>query len=119
MLAQLLGLGVRVPTDDFVIGRSSLGSLQKFSFDRIKIDGFPVCGPEAGRSNGAITSVRASLGMRTTTQGVETLEPRDRMRLEGCTEVQVFLTGRSLPAEVATALLCPVSSREPPTSDGE
>ncbi len=123
VLGGLRALGVRVSMDDFGTGYSSLGSLQKFSFDRIKIDESFVRGPEAGQSNRAIvraiTSLGASLGMRTTAEGVETVEQFDRMRLEGCTEVQGLLTGSPLPAEAATALLRSAPLGDASPSNGE
>jgi EAL domain-containing protein (putative c-di-GMP-specific phosphodiesterase class I) len=39
----------------------------------------------------AVTSLGASLGMSTTAEGVETTEQLERLRLEGCAEIQGFL----------------------------
>jgi EAL domain-containing protein (putative c-di-GMP-specific phosphodiesterase class I) len=55
----------------------------------------------------AIARLGASLGMRTTAEGVETATQLDAIRAEGCTEVQGYLTGRPMPAAQAAALLSP------------
>ena len=60
---------------------------------------------ECGAIVRAIARLGASLGMRTTAEGVETAEQLDAIRAEGCTEVQGYLTGRPMPAEQAAALL--------------
>ena len=102
-------LGVRVSMDDFGTGYSSLSYLRKFPFDKIKIDQSFVRGlgisSDCDAILRAVASLGASLGMRTTAEGVETAEQLDRIRSEGCTEVQGYLTGRPLSAsDVATLL---------------
>jgi diguanylate cyclase (GGDEF)-like protein len=102
-------LGVRVSMDDFGTGYSSLSYLRKFPFDKIKIDQSFVKG--LGSSSDcdailrAVANLGASLGMRTTAEGVETSDQLARIRAEGCTEVQGYLTGRPLSADDVTALL--------------
>ena len=85
--------------------------LQKFPFDKIKIDKSFVRGMEGNAECGAIVRaiarLGASLGMRTTAEGVETATQLDAIRAEGCTEVQGYLTGRPMPAAQAAALLSP------------
>ncbi|MDX7952934.1 EAL domain-containing protein [Lichenihabitans sp. Uapishka_5] len=102
-------IGVRVSMDDFGTGYSSLSYLRRFPFDKIKIDQSFVRGLGDGRDCEAIVravaSLGASLGMRTTAEGVETPEQLARVRAEGCTEVQGYLTGRPLTAADATTLL--------------
>ena len=108
-LHGLRQLGVRISMDDFGTGYSSLSYLQKFPFDKIKIDQSFVRGmagnPECGAIVRAIARLGASLGMRTTAEGVETADQLDAIRSEGCTEVQGYLTGRPMPADQAAALL--------------
>src|SRR5258707_7929800 len=78
--------------DDFGTGYSSLGYLQKFPFDKIKIDrSFVHNMTEREDSLAIVRAVAAmgtSLGMMTTAEGVETAEQFDRLKSEGCTEVQ-------------------------------
>ncbi len=101
-LYQLRGLGVRVAMDDFGTGYSSLSYLQKFPFDRIKIDRSFVkdVAADAGSLNiiRAVTAMAKGLGMATTAEGVETREQLDAVRSEGCTEMQGFLFSQPLPA---------------------
>jgi diguanylate cyclase (GGDEF)-like protein len=100
-LYELRKLGVRIAMDDFGTGYSSLGYLQKFPFDRIKIDRSFI--KEVVASAGALNIVRAvtalahGLGMATTAEGVETQEQLDSIKSEGCTEMQGFLFSRPRP----------------------
>ncbi|WP_428483614.1 putative bifunctional diguanylate cyclase/phosphodiesterase [Rhodopila sp.] len=114
VLHELKALGIRISMDDFGTGYSSLSYLQKFPFDKIKIDQSFVRGADHSAGSGAIVravaALGASLGMTTTAEGVETKEQLDRVRAEGCTSVQGYLTGRPIPAADAAALMrLPVS----------
>jgi diguanylate cyclase (GGDEF)-like protein len=101
-LYQLRELGVRIAMDDFGTGYSSLSYLQRFPFDKIKIDRSFIKGMADGV--GSLNIVRAvaalanGLGMTTTAEGVETQEQRDAVESEGCTEMQGFLFSKPLPA---------------------
>ena len=53
----------------------------------------------------AVAAMGASLGMMTTAEGVETIEQFDRLRAEGCTEVQGYLFSPPLPASKVAELL--------------
>jgi EAL domain-containing protein (putative c-di-GMP-specific phosphodiesterase class I) len=100
MLHQLRELGVRIAMDDFGTGYSSLSYLQRFPFDKIKIDRSFINGmAEGASSRGIIRAVAAlanGLGMTTTAEGVETQQQRDAVTLEGCTEMQGFLFSKPL-----------------------
>jgi diguanylate cyclase (GGDEF)-like protein len=95
VLSQLHDLGVRLALDDFGTGYSSLSNLRKFPFDKIKIDRSFVSDLSEANVD-AIAVVRSvaqlgvSLGMATTAEGVETKEQFDRVRSEGCTEMQGY-----------------------------
>jgi len=108
-LASLRGLGVKISMDDFGTGYSSLSYLQKFPFDKIKIDRSFVQAASAGGEGEAIlkaiSGLGTSLGMAITAEGVETEEQLERMRLERCTHVQGFLTGRPMSAADVGVLL--------------
>jgi diguanylate cyclase (GGDEF)-like protein len=101
VLHQLRELGVRIAMDDFGTGYSSLGYLQRFPFDRIKIDRRFV--KDINRDGNSLAIIRAvtglcdSLGIATTAEGVETRDQLERVRAEGCTEVQGFLLARPMP----------------------
>ena len=101
-LRQLKELGVHIAMDDFGTGYSSLGYLQKFPFDKIKIDRSFVSALETRTDADAI--VRAvvglghSLGMRTCAEGVETDAQLAFLKRERCDEVQGYYFGKPMPA---------------------
>lgn len=108
-LAQLNALGVRISMDDFGTGYSSLSYLQRFPFDKIKIDASFI--HSLGQGEEGIAIVRAiaglgkSLGITTTAEGVETEEQLESILAEGCDEVQGYYFSAPRPAkEVATFL---------------
>jgi EAL domain-containing protein (putative c-di-GMP-specific phosphodiesterase class I) len=109
ILDELHKLGVRISMDDFGTGYSSLAYLQKFPFDKIKIDRSFVNDlaerAEALAIVRAVTSLGSSLGMKTTAEGVETEEQLKKLREEGCTEVQGYLFSKAVPAAQAAQLL--------------
>jgi EAL domain-containing protein (putative c-di-GMP-specific phosphodiesterase class I) len=107
-LNQLRELGVRTALDDFGTGYSSLSYLQRFPFDKIKIDRCFVSGiADADGSSivQAVVTIAASRSMTTTAEGVETEIQRDRLRELGCTEMQGFLFSPPLPAKDLRKLL--------------
>ncbi|MDB5505875.1 MAG: hypothetical protein JWR75_513 [Devosia sp.] len=109
ILHQLKALGVKIALDDFGTGFSSLSYLQRFPFDKLKIDRSFING--TGGANKATKIVEAvvqlghSLGMRVTAEGIETGEQLERMRDKGCDQVQGFLFSRSVPAREVGALI--------------
>ncbi len=94
-LHELKSLGCRISMDDFGTGYSSLNYVQKFPFDRIKIDQCFVRNmSEEDRSNAivrAVTGLGASFGMKITAEGVETRAQLKQLQIEGCNEVQGYL----------------------------
>jgi diguanylate cyclase (GGDEF)-like protein/PAS domain S-box-containing protein len=101
-LSQLKDLGVHIAMDDFGTGYSSLGYLQKFPFDKIKIDRSFVSALET-RSDAdvivrAVVGLGHSLGMRTCAEGVETDAQLAFLKREGCDEVQGYYFGKPMPA---------------------
>jgi len=108
-LGQLKNLGVAIAMDDFGTGYSSLSSLHRFSFDKIKIDRSFI--GDLSEGSGAIAIVRAvtslasSLGMVVTAEGVETQAQLDRLRAEGCDEVQGYLFSPPRPASEIAQML--------------
>ncbi|WP_375409831.1 EAL domain-containing protein [uncultured Methylobacterium sp.] len=108
-LNRLRALGIRISMDDFGTGYSSISYLQKFPFDKIKIDRAFVSGlgedADCTAIVRAVASLGASLGIKTTAEGVETPEQLAAIRAEGCSETQGFLTGRPMTGAAAAALL--------------
>jgi diguanylate cyclase (GGDEF)-like protein len=108
-LHQLRGLGVRISMDDFGTGYSSLSYLRSFPFDKIKIDQSFVRDlidrPDSIAIIRAVAGLGQSFGMTTTAEGVETQEQLDKMRAEGCDEVQGYFFSRPVPASEIAQLL--------------
>ncbi|HST76790.1 MAG TPA: EAL domain-containing protein [Acetobacteraceae bacterium] len=108
-LHALRALGVRISMDDFGTGYSSLSYLRSFPFDKIKIDQSFIrdlaTTDDAEAIVRAIIGLGASLGMRTTAEGVETDEQLAWLRGEDCTEVQGYLFSPSVPAAELPALI--------------
>ena len=94
-LERLRALGVRLALDDFGTGYASLGYLQKFRFDKVKIDRSFVC--NLGVDDKAVAIVRAviglcdALGMSTIAEGVENADQIAMLWAQGCREAQGFL----------------------------
>ena len=108
-LHQLRNMGVRISMDDFGTGYSSLSYLRSFPFDKIKIDQSFIR-DLATRDDSAVivravTTIGNSLGISTTAEGVEDISQLERLRDEGCTEVQGFFLGRPLPIKETIELL--------------
>lgn len=102
-LEALKALGVRLALDDFGTGYSSLTYLQRFKFDKLKIDkGFvePLArDTESQAVVQAIVALGRALNMTLLAEGVETEEQRVLLRLAGCDEMQGFLFARPGPPE--------------------
>ena len=121
-LRQIQDLGVRISMDDFGTGYSSLSYLRKFPFDKIKIDQSFVRDLSERADSAAIVkavaTMSASLGMDTTAEGVETLEQLERVRLEGCTEVQGYFYSKPRPAREVPDLIASLSGAAPDRAAG-
>jgi diguanylate cyclase (GGDEF)-like protein len=101
MLQQLRALGVRIVLDDFGTGYSSLSYLQRFPFDKIKIDRCFVKDIERPCGSAyivrAVVNIAAARQMTTTAEGVETQMQLDKLRELGCTEMQGYLFSPAVP----------------------
>jgi diguanylate cyclase (GGDEF)-like protein len=115
-LHQLRELGVRICMDDFGTGYSSLSYLQSFPFDKIKIDRSFINSLSDAEQSGAILRAVAGLGsslsIATTAEGVENRGQLDRIRAEGCTEVQGFYFSPARPAAELPDLISALASRK-------
>jgi predicted signal transduction protein with EAL and GGDEF domain len=101
-IQELHGLGVRIALDDFGAGYSNLGYLQRFPFQKLKIDKSLV-DPLGTSQNGAAVVQAAvalgrALGLSITAEGVETEQQRVLLRLAGCDEMQGYLFSKPIPA---------------------
>ena len=115
-LRQLHKLGVRVALDDFGTGYSSLSFLQKFPFDKIKIDCSFIrelmsTNKEERVVARAVVRFAASLGRTATAEGVETKKQLRFLRAEGCSEMQGYYFSRPLRAEDFSQMLLTQSKK--------
>jgi len=107
----LKAAGVHISLDDFGTGYSSLSYLQRFPFDKIKIDRSFVW--EMERSSDSMAIVRAvialghSLRITVTAEGVETPAQLALLQSERCDQVQGFLLGRPASSSDINTLLAP------------
>jgi diguanylate cyclase (GGDEF)-like protein len=119
-LRQLRALGVHVALDDFGTGYSSLAHLRTFPFDKIKIDGTFVRDAVDRPTCAAVVRALVDLGNRldltTVAEGVETAAQLDRVRDEGCVEVQGFFCGRPEPTTTDAPLIDALGSPVDPGS---
>jgi diguanylate cyclase len=99
-IARLRALGIGLALDDFGTGFSTMSTLVRFSFDKLKIDSSFVKESVHGRESAAvvrgIVALAREIGMPTTAEGIETQEQLDFVRVCGCTHAQGFLLGRPL-----------------------
>ena len=103
-LSVLRAKGVGFALDDFGAGWSSLSTLRKFKFDRLKIDKSFIWQIESDPRSVAIVravlGLAKSLGVPVTAEGIEDQAQLLALRNMGCTEVQGFHLGR--PSSVAS-----------------
>ncbi|MGL5164557.1 MAG: EAL domain-containing protein [Afipia sp.] len=124
-LGQLHELGVRIALDDFGTGYSSLSFLQKFQFDKIKIDRSFVnellgAKEESRLIARAVVRFAVSLGKTTTAEGVETQEQLDILREEACTEMQGYYFSRpKCSSEIARMLQAKAAPAAPSDRNAE
>lgn len=105
VFSLLKNLGVSVSIDDFGSGYSALSYLNKYPFDRIKLDKSLIDNISSYNSSGAnvvkaAITMAHSFGIQTIAEGVETQEQLEILKELGCNEVQGYLFGRPVPADV-------------------
>ncbi|ASL46962.1 Cyclic di-GMP phosphodiesterase Gmr [Burkholderia sp. AD24] len=97
-VARLRALGIGLALDDFGTGFSTMSTLVRFSFDKLKIDSSFVKESVHRRESAAvvrgIVALAREIGIPTTAEGIETQEQLDFVRVCGCTHAQGFLLGR-------------------------
>ena len=101
LLLKKLGIGLSL--DDFGTGFSSLRYLQKFPFDKLKIDRSFVRDINKDVKDAAIIraaiSMGRTMGLRINAEGVETEDQMDQLSAMGCDEIQGFFYSRPVPAK--------------------
>lgn len=108
-LADLRALGMRIAIDDFGTGFSSLGYLQRFPVDGLKIakefvDDM-VFNARNARLVEGIVHLGTALDLSTLAEGIETDEQRRRLLATGCVLGQGYLFARPAPADQVPAML--------------
>ncbi len=121
ILHQLRAIGVRIALDDFGTGYSSLSYLQRFPFDKIKIDRCFITDIARSRrarpaSCEAVVNIAAARHMTTTAEGVETEQQREMLRALGCSEMQGYLF--SAPKRAADVKQLLLAHRQGPEAAG-
>lgn len=98
ILQQIRAMGVTIALDDFGTGYSSLDTLQRYPFDKIKLDRSFISelehSQEATAIVRAIVALGKSLDIAVLAEGIETAGQLDLLKREGCNEAQGFYLGR-------------------------
>jgi len=99
--SELRGMGVLMALDDFGTGYSSLSYLQRFNFDKVKIDRSFVSGMAEVPANlaivRAIIGIGNDLGIEIVAEGVETEIQARTLIQEGCPLLQGYFYGKPKP----------------------
>jgi diguanylate cyclase (GGDEF)-like protein len=107
VLRDLKRLGVRIVLDDFGSGFSSVGALQRFPIDAVKIDRdvvADVAAPEGEMVVRGLLGLAQGLGLAAVAEGVETDEQRRALQRLGCPLAQGFHFAPPLSAPEAERL---------------
>ncbi|HEV7801707.1 MAG TPA: EAL domain-containing protein [Burkholderiales bacterium] len=109
LLAQIKDLGAQIVIDDFGTGHSSLGCLNRFPIDAVKIDRSLVA-QLPGRTDAvgltrAVIAMAHSLKLKVIGEGVETRQQWDFLREHGCDAAQGNYFCAPASAEAITAML--------------
>ena len=106
-LRELKRIGVKLAIDDFGAGFSNLSYLQRFPFDRLKIDQSFVRGIENMPANKsivqAIVTLARSLSLEVVAEGVETAAEYAQASACACDEIQGYFHARPMPAATMLA----------------
>ncbi len=109
ILSELDDLGVDLSTDDFGTGYSSLSYLQRFPFERLKIDRSFINIMDDDEKSEAIVKTILMLGenlnIQVVAEGIETVGQLENLRLLGCTLGQGYLFSRPIDRETADQFL--------------
>lgn len=117
VLSVLNSFGISLSTDDFGTGYSSLSYLQRFPFDRLKIDRSFVDKMSEGEKSIAIVKTILMLGenlnIEVVAEGIETEEQLSTLRSLGCRLGQGYLFSRPVEASAIEEMLREVTNDSP------
>jgi EAL domain-containing protein (putative c-di-GMP-specific phosphodiesterase class I)/HPt (histidine-containing phosphotransfer) domain-containing protein len=123
LFAQIKSMGCKLALDDFGVGYSSLTSLHRFPFDKIKIDREfvtsldldPKTSREALAIIQAVSSIGRALGREVVAEGVETATQHAVLKAAGVHTLQGYLFGKPMVASEFVRLLTPASTSATPS----
>ena len=102
LLTKLRALGIQILLDDFGVGYSALSYLERFHFDKVKIDRSFIAkistSPAAKAVIEAVVSLCRALGMGIVAEGVESEGQMKLLTELGCTHLQGYFFSRPVPA---------------------
>lgn len=108
-LRMLKEYGIKISLDDFGTGYSSLSYLKGLPIDTLKIDKSFIDTVIQDECTQVITesiiSMVKKLGFETVAEGVETEEQYEYLKKIECDNIQGFLLGKPMPADVIVGLL--------------
>ncbi|MGO9901708.1 MAG: EAL domain-containing protein [Solirubrobacteraceae bacterium] len=108
IVSQLRALGVLLALDDFGSGYSSLGSLQRFPFDLLKLDRTLIDSltePNGAAVVQAAVELGRALGVEVVAEGIETKTQLAILRQVRCPHGQGYLFAKPLPLPDAQSLI--------------
>jgi diguanylate cyclase (GGDEF)-like protein len=109
VLSDLDSLGVALSTDDFGTGYSSLSYLQRFPFERLKIDrSFIKIMDDDDKSRAIVKTILMlgdNLGIEVVAEGIENVSQLENLRSLGCKSGQGYLFSRPIDGETAERFL--------------
>ncbi len=113
-LEALKALNTNLAMDDFGTGYSNLAYLQQLPIDVLKIDRSFITDMLIDKDKRAIVrtilSLARALGMKTTAEGIETIETSSVLRRLGCSIGQGYYFARPLDSEAAYSFLASKSA---------
>ena len=113
-MEQLHGLGVSFALDDFGVGFSSLASLRRFPFNKIKIDQSFVSNVNSATEATivhAVVSIGRALGLKVVAEGVENVEQQRFVATAGVYALQGYLFARPMKSADVEAFVKDFDSR--------
>ena len=113
-MEQLHRRGVSFALDDFGIGFSSLASLRRFPFDKIKIDRSFVSNVGSAVDATivhAVVSIGRALGLKVVAEGVETVEQQKFVATAGVHALQGYLFARPMKSTDVAAFVAEFEHR--------
>ncbi|RLA81334.1 MAG: diguanylate cyclase [Epsilonproteobacteria bacterium] len=109
ILNKISNIGIGLAVDDFGTGYSSLSYLKKLPIDKLKIDQSFIKDIPDDEEDMAITkaviALAKSLNLKIIAEGVETIQQRDFVVQNGCTNIQGYFYSKPIPANEIEKLL--------------